>query len=94
MRGRLAKRGLQVLALAYLFRLQEWLLSHFYGGWEALVRIDILNAIGLSMVLVALVATPRQGRRQIVPSLLLAASSWPSVPWWAQRTFPAWLPAR
>ena len=43
MRGRLLKRGLQVLVLAYLFRLQEWLLSHFYGGWETLFRIDILT---------------------------------------------------
>jgi uncharacterized membrane protein len=92
MRGRLVKRGFQVLALAYLFRLQEWLLSHCYGGWEALVRIDILNAIGVSMVVVALVASPRNGRRQILPALGLAAVflGFGTVvgPW----HFPTWLP--
>ena len=92
MRGRLAKRGLQVLALAYLFRLQEWLLSHFYGGWEALVRIDILNAIGMSMVLVALVAAPRKGRRQIGLSLALAALFLALGTVVGPAHFPAWLP--
>ena len=92
MRGRLAKRGLQVLALAYLFRLQEWLLSHFYGGWEALVKIDILNAIGISMVVVALVASPRNGRRQILPSLVLAGIFLAFGTWVGPARFPAWLP--
>ena len=92
LRARLAKRGLQVLALAYIFRLQEWLLSHCYGGWEALVRIDILNAIGMSMVLVALVAAPRKGRRQIVPSLALAAVFLAFGTLVGPAHFPAWLP--
>jgi uncharacterized membrane protein len=92
MRGRLAKRGLQVLALAYLFRLQEWLLSHYYGGWEALVKVDILNAIGISMVMVALVATPRNGRRQILPSLGLAAIFLAFGTVVGPAHFPAWLP--
>jgi uncharacterized membrane protein len=92
LRARLAKRGLQVLALAYLFRLQEWLLSHCYGGWEALVRIDILNAIGMSMVLVALVAAPRKGRRKIVPSLALAAVFLAFGTLVGPAHFPAWLP--
>jgi uncharacterized membrane protein len=92
MRGRLARRGLQVLALAYLFRLQEWLLSHFYGGWEALVRVDILNAIGVSMVVVALVATPHRGRRQILPPLVLAGIFLGFGTLVGPAHFPAWLP--
>jgi len=92
MRGKLLKRGLQILALAYLFRLQEWLLSHFYGGWEALFRIDILNTIGASMIVVALVATPRHGRRQILPSLLLAAIFLGLGPIVGPAHFPGWLP--
>jgi uncharacterized membrane protein len=92
LRGRLAKRGLQVLALAYVFRLQEWLLSHCYGGWEALVRIDILNAIGMSMVLVALIAAPRKGRRQIGPSLALAAVFLAFGTLVGPAHFPDWLP--
>jgi uncharacterized membrane protein len=92
LRGRLLKRGLQVIALAYVFRLQEWLLSHFYGGWETLFRIDILNAIGASMIVVALVAVPRGGRRQIVPALLFAAVFLGLGPLVGPAHFPSWLP--
>jgi uncharacterized membrane protein len=92
LRSRLARRGLQVLALAYLFRLQEWLLSRCYGGWEALFRIDILNAIGASMLVVALVAAPRRGQRQILPALLGAAVFLGLGPSIGPAHFPAWLP--
>ncbi len=92
MRGRLAKRGLQILALAYLFRLQEWLLSRCYGGWEALFRVDILNAIGLSMLVVAWVATPRNGRRQILPALGLAVVFLGFGTLVGPAHFPTWMP--
>ncbi len=92
MRRRLWRRGLQVLGLAYLFRLQEWLLAHCYGGWEALFRIDILNAIGSAMILIALVAVPRRGRRQITAVLVLAAFFLGLGPWVGPAHFPAWLP--
>lgn len=92
LRLRLLKRGLQVLVLAYLFRLQEWLLSSFYGGWETLFRIDILNAIGASMIVVALVAAPRAGRRQVLPALVCAALFWGLGPVVGPAHLPAWLP--
>jgi uncharacterized membrane protein len=92
LRSRLLKRGLQVIALAYAFRLQEWLLSHCYGGWETLFRIDILNAIGASMIVVALVASPRAGRRQVVPALLFAAAFLGLGPLVGPAHFPSWLP--
>ena len=92
MRARLVRRGIQVLLLAYLFRLQEWLLSRFYGGWESLVRVDILNAIALSIIVVALVATPRQGRRQFVPALALATLFLSLGCTIGPAHFPEWLP--
>ena len=92
MRNRLLARGAQVLVLAYLFRLQEWLLSSFYGGWQTLFRIDILNAIGASMMVVALVAAPRDGRRQVVPALALAAVFLAFGPLVGPAHFPDWLP--
>jgi uncharacterized membrane protein len=92
MRRRLLKRGLQLLLLAYLFRLQEWLLSSFYGGFETLFKIDILNAIGACMLVVALVSTPRDGRRQIVPSLVLAGIFLGFGTVVGPASFPAWLP--
>jgi uncharacterized membrane protein len=46
------KRGLQIFGLAFLFRLQSWLLS---GGWpmETLLKVDILNIMGVSMLAAA-----------------------------------------
>lgn len=91
-RDRMLRRGLQVIGLAYVFRLQEWVLSHFYGGWETLFRIDILNAIGASMIVVALVAAPRSGRRRVVPALLAAAVFLGLGPLIGPAQFPSWLP--
>lgn len=66
-------RGLQILGLAYVFRLQEHILAGFKGGWPMLFRVDILNAIGFSLVLVALIAVPRGGRPRYWVALLGAA---------------------
>lgn len=47
------KRGVQVFALAFLFRLQSQLL-----GWGALVnflKVDILNVMGLAMIAAAII---------------------------------------
>ncbi|HEX7599868.1 MAG TPA: heparan-alpha-glucosaminide N-acetyltransferase domain-containing protein, partial [Polyangia bacterium] len=93
LRHTLIRRGLLVILLAYLFRLQEWLLSAFYGGWQSLVRVDILNAIGLSLVVVATVGTPRHGRRQILPCLVVAAILLGLGTVIGPAHFPAWLPA-
>jgi uncharacterized membrane protein len=68
-----ARRGLEILVLAYLFRFQEYALSFFWGPADVLLRIDILNCIGASMILVALVAAPRAGRPQIAVALAAAA---------------------
>lgn len=73
MRRNLTKRGLQIIALAYLFRLQGWILSGFYGTWEVLFRVDILNAIGASMLVVAWLATPCKGKRRLLIPLLAAS---------------------
>src|SRR6266849_7524292 len=43
-------RGGQVFLLALLFRLQEFLLGMGHAPWTDLLRVDILNAIGLSLV--------------------------------------------
>ncbi len=93
MRSRLLRRGLQILVLAYLFRLQEWILSNFWGGWQSLVRIDILNAIGASMIVLALLTTPRGGRRQIGAALAGAALFLGLGTVVGPAHFPAWLPA-
>jgi uncharacterized membrane protein len=65
-------RGFEILVLAYLFRLQEYVLS-FFWDWRDLLRVDILNCIGASMMVVAPISAPRGGRRQIAVTLLVAA---------------------
>jgi uncharacterized membrane protein len=53
--GRIAKvtirRGAEILALGLLFRLQEFLLAWGRSPWSDLLRVDILNIIGLSLML-------------------------------------------
>jgi uncharacterized membrane protein len=73
MRSWIARRGVGVLVLAYLFRLQEHILAGFWGGWTQLLKVDILNCIGASMLLLALVGTPRAGRPRTLLPLAVAA---------------------
>jgi uncharacterized membrane protein len=46
------RRGWQILGLAFLFRLQSWFISG--GPARTLLKVDILNIMGLSMVVAAL----------------------------------------
>lgn len=45
------QRGWQIFALAFLFRLQSWLISG--GPVQGLLKVDILNVMGLAMVMAA-----------------------------------------
>ena len=45
------RRGAEILGLALLFRLQEFLLGFGWAPWTDLFRVDILNAIGLALIL-------------------------------------------
>jgi len=45
------RRGAEILALGWLFRLQEYLIAWGWAPWSDLFRVDILNTIGVSMIL-------------------------------------------
>jgi uncharacterized membrane protein len=45
------RRGAEILGLGLLFRLQEYLIAWGWAPWSDLLRVDILNMIGLSMML-------------------------------------------
>jgi uncharacterized membrane protein len=92
MRAATAKRGLLVLGLALLFRLQEHALALFWGGWDPLFRVDILNCIGASLLVLALFTTPRHGRPRIWLPLAAAAVFIGLGPIVGPAQFPAWLP--
>jgi len=44
-------RGAEVLGLGLLFRIQEYALAFGYAPWTDLFRVDVLNILGLSMML-------------------------------------------
>jgi uncharacterized membrane protein len=49
------RRGAEILGLGLLFRGQEWLLGQPAAPWTDLLRVDILNEIGVSIALLGLV---------------------------------------
>lgn len=54
------KRGWQIFGLAFLFRLQSWIISG--GSPWALLKVDILNVMGVSMIAAALLWRAGRGR--------------------------------
>ena len=50
----MARHGAEILAFGLLFRLQEFLIAWGWAPWSDLLRVDILNIIGVSMILMAL----------------------------------------
>jgi len=49
------RRGAEILALGLLFRLQEFLIAWGWAPWSDLLRVDILNIIGVSLMLMGAV---------------------------------------
>src|SRR5271165_5017022 len=49
------RRGAEIFGLGLLFRLQEYLIAWGWSPWSDLLRVDILNTIGLSMMLMGVV---------------------------------------
>ena len=45
------RRGAEIFALGLLFRLQEYVIAFGWSPWTDLFRVDILNTIGVSMML-------------------------------------------
>jgi len=55
-------RGAEIWGFGMLFRLQEFLLGRPYAPWTDLLRVDILNIIGIAIILIGVVcwlAAPR-----------------------------------
>jgi uncharacterized membrane protein len=50
----MARRGAEILAFGLLFRLQEFVIAWGWAPWSDLLRVDVLNIIGLSMILMAI----------------------------------------
>src|SRR6478752_4661046 len=86
------RRGLEILVLAYVFRVQEYVLS-FFWDWRDLLRVDILNCIGASMMVAAPLVAPRRGRPQYAIIALLVAALITVGPIIGPGVdFPSWVP--
>lgn len=48
------RRGAEIFGLGLLFRLQEYFIAWGWAPWSDLLRVDILNTIGISMMLLGL----------------------------------------
>jgi len=67
------RRGLQIFLLAFLFRFQSFVLSH--GPAWTLLKVDILNVMGLSIIAAAAVwGFARATRRRLVAFVLVTAA--------------------
>src|SRR5580693_6187416 len=57
------RRGAEIFALGLLFRIQEYILGYGFSPWTDLLRVDVLNILGLSMMLMGVLCWLSAGRR-------------------------------
>lgn len=98
-------RGGEIFALALLFRLQEFLLAMGHAPWTDLLRVDILNVIGVSLMMLGIVCRiaaaggethPRRLRMRTISAAILTAATISALTpllWttWQPRWLPWWL---
>ena len=90
---RMALRGFEIIGLGYLLRLQEYVMGYPKSPWTDLLRVDILNTIGMSLVLMAVVWRIFKTRAAIASaSVAISAAIVMAAPllWTTMR--PHWLP--
>jgi uncharacterized membrane protein len=86
-----AKRGLEIIVLGYLFRLQEYVLGGCWD-WHDLYRVDILNCIGASMVVASFITAPWRGKPAYLATALATAAVVALGPIIGPYHFPSFLP--
>ena len=57
------RRGAEIFGLGLLFRIQEYVLGYGFSPWTDLLRVDVLNILGLSMMLMGVLCWLSVGRR-------------------------------
>lgn len=85
------RRGLEVFGLALLFRLQEF--GQWLGGadWRGLLKVDILNTIGVSLMVVGLVQALIPSRLRLSAfSTLALGVAYLSPLVWASPSLASW----
>jgi len=73
-------RGAEIFTLGILFRIQEYALGHPVSPWTDLLRVDVLNILGISMMLMSALCwftggdPPEAARAKSLIGALLAAA--------------------
>jgi len=86
-------RGAFVFVLGLLFRLQEYILGLPGAQWTDLLRVDVLNVIGVSIMLMGLVCwvAPTRMANAIAAGFVSLAIAMATPPLWTTCR-PRWLP--
>ena len=86
-------RGAEILGLGLLFRVQEYLLGIPWAPWTDLLRVDILNTIGISIMLMGVVGRLTRSRAgNIAVALVATAGIAFATPFLYTTWRPRWLP--
>jgi len=87
------RRGAEIFGLGLLFRVQEFALGQPWSPWTDLLRVDILNIIGVSLMLMGLacrLAKTRAGNT-VLAIAIAAGIAMATPPLWTTWR-PRWLP--
>ncbi len=87
------RRGAEIFALGLLFRVQEFVLGQPWSPWTDLLRVDILNTIGLSLILMGIACRLAKTRaaNTVLAVVVAAGISLATPPLWTTWQ-PHWLP--
>src|SRR5216683_7006340 len=92
-------RGAEIFGMGLLFRGQEFALGYPWSPWTDLLRVDVLNILGLSMMLTGVLCwatssdTLEKSRRNAIAAGLVAATLVALATPWLWTTYrPRWLP--
>src|SRR5260221_11101047 len=92
-------RGAEIFGLGFLFRGQEYLLGYPKSPWTDLLRVDVLNILGVSMMLLGVLCwltaaeTAEKSRERAIGwGLAVAAAVAVVTPWLGTTYRPRWLP--
>ncbi len=87
------RRGAEIFGLGLLFRVQEFVLGLPWAPWTDLLRVDVLNIIGLSIVFIGVVCRVTRSRAgsAILAAAVAIAIAAATPPLWTTWR-PRWLP--
>jgi uncharacterized membrane protein len=91
--AKIMRRGAEILGLALLFRVQDFALAWPWSPWTDLLRVDILNTIGVSIFLMGTICWMTQSRSATVFAASIAGMgiAMATPPLWTTWR-PQWLP--